>query len=87
MAETRINTFNGVITAFGGPAKYAEAIGIEDFHAQTMKTRGSIPSAYWRRTVAAAKKLGIKGITDDKLIDLGHAKAQDHHPHPARARA
>lgn len=75
MAESRIRSFDDVIAAFGGPAKYAEAINIEAFHAQTMKNRGSIPPGYWRRTIDAAKRLGLKSITEQQLIDLAHAKA------------
>lgn len=69
-------SFDDVIAEFGGPSKFAEAIGIPAFHAQTMKARGSIPSAYWRKTIHAARERGLDRITDELLIDLAQAKAE-----------
>jgi len=70
-----MRTFDDVITAFGGPARFAEAIGIKPFHAQTMKTRGSIPPGYWVRVVKAAGARGIKGITPESLAKIAEARA------------
>jgi hypothetical protein len=70
----RMDTFADIITAFGGPTKFAEAIGIQDFHAQTMKTRGSIPPAYWADTVSAALTRNIEGVTLEKLAELAKEK-------------
>lgn len=69
-----MDTFEDIIGKFGGPSKYAEAIGIEGFHAQTMKQRGSIPPAYWSDTVSAATARGIEGITLERLAELAKAK-------------
>lgn len=69
-----LSTFQAVIEAFGGPTKYAEAIGIPGFHAQSMKTRGSIPPAYWKDTVSAAIARGVEGVTLEKLADLAKEK-------------
>ncbi len=56
-----MRTFDDVFTAFGGPARLAEAIGIEPFHAQTMKTRGNIPAGYFVDVAAAAEQLTKEG--------------------------
>lgn len=69
-----LDTFQAVIEAFGGPTKYADAIGIPGFHAQSMKTRGSIPPAYWVDTVAAAERAHVEGVTLEKLAELAKAK-------------
>lgn len=69
-----LNTFQAVIDAFGGPTKYAEAIGIPGFHAQSMKTRDSIPPAYWTDTVSAAIERDVEGVTLERLADLARAK-------------
>lgn len=69
-----LDTFQDVIDAFGGPTKYAEAIGIPGFHAQSMKTRDSIPPAYWIDTVSAAIKRDVEGVTLEKLADLAKVK-------------
>ena len=61
---------NDIFDAFGGATRLAEAIGISPIHAQTMKTRRSIPTAYWPALVKAAKKKAIPGITLEKLLDL-----------------
>lgn len=80
-----LDTYQSVIDAFGGPTKYAEAIKIPGFHAQSMKTRGSIPPAYWVDTVSAAERLALtetderrrfalQGVTLEKLAELAKEK-------------
>jgi len=71
-----LDTFQSVIDAFGGPTKFAEAIGIPGFHAQSMKTRDSIPPAYWLDTVSAAAMREVDGVTLAKLADLARAKRE-----------
>jgi hypothetical protein len=71
-----LDTFQSVIDAFGGPTKFAEAIGIPGFHAQSMKTRGSIPPAYWVDTVSAAAQRDVEGVTLEKLADIAKAKRE-----------
>lgn len=74
-----MRTFDDVFAAFGGPARLAEAIGIEAFHAQTMKTRGSIPAGYFLRVAAAAERLGDNGkwITVEELSAIAEAKTEE----------
>lgn len=72
--DTNLNSFQAVIEAFGGPTKYADAIGVAGFHAQSMKTRDSIPPAYWDDTVTAASERGISGVTLKRLAELAKAK-------------
>lgn len=69
-----MRTFVDIIDAFGGPARFSEAIGIEAFHGQTMKTRGSIPPAYWNRVVMAARQKRISGITLESLAKIAEAR-------------
>lgn len=80
-----MNTFDDVFSAFGGPSKFGEAVGIEAIHAGTMKTRGSIPPAYWSDTVAAASRLAesepnserrhsLECVTLEALAGLAKAK-------------
>jgi hypothetical protein len=76
-----LDTFQAVIEAFGGPTKYADAIGIPGFHAQSMKTRGSIPPAYWVDTVSAARERNVEGVTLEKLAEL----AKEKRPQPEAA--
>lgn len=71
-----LDNFQAVIEAFGGPTKFAEAIGIPGFHAQSMKTRDSIPPAYWVDTVSAASQRDVEGVTLEKLADLAKAKRE-----------
>lgn len=69
-----LDTFQDVISAFGGPTKYAAAIGIPGFHAQSMKNRDSIPPAYWADTVAAAARLEIADISLGNLAIIAKRK-------------
>lgn len=70
-----MRTFDDVFKAFGGPASYAEAIGIKVFHARTMKQRGSIPPAYWATTVRAAEQRGID-VTLESLATAAQHKRE-----------
>jgi hypothetical protein len=48
-----------IFSAFGGPSKVGQAIGISTEHAASMKRRRSIPSGYWHVLTEAAKSRGI----------------------------
>lgn len=63
-----------IFDAFGGATRLAEAIGISPIHAQTMKTRRSIPSGYWLAIVKAAERQKIRGVTLEKLAHLHASK-------------
>lgn len=71
-----MRTFDDVIRAFGGPASFARAIGIEPFHGQTMKTRGSIPPKHWPAVEEAAERLNIEGISKEVLADMAIERDQ-----------
>lgn len=70
-----MDSFRDIFAAFGGPAKLADAIGIKAFHAQTMKTRDSIPPEYWPAVIGAASARGIEGITADALMQIAARNA------------
>lgn len=69
-----MNSFSAVIEAFNG--RFAEAIGVEESHARTMKARDSIPSTRWAATVSAARDLGIEGVTLELLANLESEKVK-----------
>jgi hypothetical protein len=69
-----MNSFSEVIAAFNG--RFAEAIGVEESHARTMKARDSIPSTRWMATVTAARRLGVKNVTLDLLARLDAQKSK-----------
>lgn len=72
-----MRSFEDVFAKFGGPARYAEAIGIQPVHAQTMKQRRSIPPKYWARTVTAAATAKIDGVTLEALAEIAEARAAE----------
>lgn len=67
-------TFEKVFSDFGGPASLARATGLTPVHAQTMKTRDSIPPAYWPQIVSAARQRGIEWISAETLAEIAAAK-------------
>ncbi|WP_024516797.1 hypothetical protein [Bradyrhizobium sp. Tv2a-2] len=67
-----MDSFSEIIDAFHG--QFAEAIGIEESHARTMRARNSIPSTRWQATVDAAHRLQIQGVTLEVLARLEAAK-------------
>lgn len=77
-----MHSFSAIIDSFGGPGKFAVAIGIKPGHARAMKTRDAIPSEYWAEVVNAAATHAVQGITTDLLAQL---EAQAAGRLPARA--
>jgi hypothetical protein len=71
-----MRSFSDVIDAIGGPPSFAEAVGIPDSHARTMKARDSIPPGYWPKTVAAALAKGRFDISLETLAAIAEAKTQ-----------
>lgn len=63
-------TVAALIDAFGGPAKYARAIGKGASTAGEQKRNGSIPVEYWDLVIAGAKAAGIPGVTYESLAKL-----------------
>lgn len=60
-----------LIDAFGGPTKFAEAIGLDGAStASEMRRTGRISSKRWVRVVAEAKALGIPGVTYEFLAHI-----------------
>lgn len=71
-----MDSFASIITAFGGPADFARAIGITANHAGVMKSRDYIGSEYWGRTVRAAKRQGVEGVSLETLARIDEARAK-----------
>jgi hypothetical protein len=65
-----MDSFSDVIDAFGGPSKFAVAIGRPPSHGRTMRARNSIPAGRWLRVVDAARKYGVDGISLELLARL-----------------
>jgi len=70
-----VKTVADVMARWPSDAEFARSSGILPKHAQTMKTRGSIPPAYWMGIVQAAQRDQIKGITTDVLAAIAKARA------------
>lgn len=70
-----MQTFSDVITAFGGYAKIAEAVGCPPGTASAWKSRQGIPHRYWSRIAAEAQARGINSVTLEALADIA-AKPQ-----------
>lgn len=68
-------TYASLIDAFGGPAKFSEAVGVTRVHAGVMKTRDSIAPEYWPAIVAAARQRRIEGVTAETLMEIAARNA------------
>lgn len=67
-----MNSFSEIIDAFHG--EFAQAAGIEESHARTMKARDSIPGPYRLRVAQAAKERSLEGITLERMAELDSTK-------------
>jgi len=70
-----MNSFAALIETFGGPARFATAIGIAPSHAGVMKSRNSVPAEYWPRVVAAANTSGIS-VSYESLAHLAAKRGE-----------
>ncbi len=71
-----MQTFAAVITALGGSAVLAQAIGEEKGTVRQWKGRKSIPAKCWPKIVQAAAERGKDHITYEKLAELAARKAK-----------
>lgn len=65
-----MKTVSDLIDSFGGNTRFGAVIGKAASTASEMKRRGSIPVEYWPAVVREARRLGIPGVTNDKLVEL-----------------
>ncbi len=65
-----MNTFQDLISAFGGPEGFAKAIGVRVEHARQMVCRNAITHTLWPKIVAQAPSNGVEGVTYDLLFSL-----------------
>lgn len=68
-----MQTLDDVFSAFGGPSKVGQAVGVSTEHAASMRRRRSIPVKYWPSLVRAARDLELDWITFEALTSL-HAE-------------
>lgn len=69
-----MKTFIDVIDAWPSRAEFAGDCGVPYNTAKQWHTRGSIPSSYWFRIVAAAGERGINGVNLTTLARLAQEK-------------
>lgn len=65
-----MNTFADVIDRFGGAARMAGEIHEEANTIRQWASRDSIDARYWKKIIAAARRLGIRGINSNVLTEL-----------------
>jgi len=64
------SSFESVISLWPSLAELAKDIGVDVSHAQTMKTRDSIPSRFWGDLEDAARRRGISEVTAKQLSHI-----------------
>lgn len=80
LSDRRPQTIEALIDAFGGAARFAEAIALKGAStASEMKRAGSIRVAYWPRIVTEAAARAIPGVTLETiaLMQLASDKARE----------
>lgn len=69
-----MNSFADIIDAFGGPARFGEAVAVSASHAGVMKWRNAIPAEYWPAVVAAAAARQIVGVSYEVLAEIAASR-------------
>lgn len=65
-----------IIELFGN-ANLARRIGVGEKRVEGWKRRSSIPVVYFEAVIAAARDLGIGGVTADLLVALAARKTEE----------
>lgn len=76
-----MNTFAEVIDSLGGYARLAAVIGVSAGTVSSMRSRNSIPAAYWRRIVNEAARQGIDGISFETLALIAERETRPEQSH------
>lgn len=69
-----MNTFRDLIDRFGGAAKMAAEIDEQPATVRQWASRDSIDARYWKKIIAAARRLGLRGINSEVLTELASRK-------------
>lgn len=71
-----MNDFISILShpAWGSDSAAAAAIGVTVQQLRKWRARGSIPGAYFRAVVGAARSAGVPGVTPELLVDLAALK-------------
>lgn len=69
-----VNSFQDIITKFGGPRGFGEAIGMEPNTAKQAHRRNSLAPEWWGATIRAAQARGYGEITEARLIELAERR-------------
>ena len=70
-----VNSFPDVITKFGGPTAFGEAIGMAANTAKQARTRKSIAAKWFIPIADAARERGLDDITVERLAQLAQERA------------
>jgi hypothetical protein len=71
-----VNSFQELIDAFGGPAKFGRAIGVAPNTAKQMRRRNSLAVTRFPAVVQAAQDRGLTGVTMKRLVELATERKQ-----------
>ncbi len=69
-----MDTVPDLITAFGGPAAFSRALGVNPSTASEMKRSGRIEVDYWPTIMQKAKERGLRGVHEAMLTRINLAK-------------
>ena len=67
--NTRLETFEQILTLWGGPSDLADDLGCKYVTAQVMRHRKSIGMAHWPKLIEVLREKGHK-ITMDELVAM-----------------
>lgn len=73
-----MRTFSAIIDLWPDPAPvtFAEDLGEESGTCRQWRNRNTIPSRVWKKTVEAAERRGIEGVTLDELAQIAEQQAR-----------
>ena len=69
-----LESFRAVIACWPSIGDFASDIGVSDNTAKQMRTRNSIPDAYWARAISGAEQRKLRGITLKLFASLAEQK-------------
>jgi hypothetical protein len=76
-----MSTFKDIIDRFDTAESLAREIGEKGVTVRQWRNRGSIPSRYWPKIIAAADRRAVTGITLDAFMQAQATAATEHASH------
>jgi hypothetical protein len=70
-----MSTVADIFAKFDGLQIIADALGVSVQAVSNMRARNAIAVSHWRALIALAQRVGVAGVTADRLLEIASAQS------------